>query len=113
MSENIHFDERDKNEDGRIISVELGRGFDRFAERVAQAKAAQTPTPADEDDLGQPDIDVFDAVQILTDEQIENIILAQKPGKDDTVARFFFQELFRRDEKHALEIFRRWRDHNA
>lgn len=110
MSENIHFDGRDRNEDGRIISVQLAPGFERFAERVAQAKAAQTPTPADEDAPGQPDIDVFDAVQILTDEQIENIVMAHEPGEDDTVARFFFQELFRRDEKHAMEVFRRWRN---
>lgn len=64
----------------------------------------------DEAELRQMEIDVYDAVQILTDAQIENIIMAQKPGKDDNVARFFFQELFRRDEKHAMEVFRRWRE---
>ncbi len=64
----------------------------------------------EEAELRQMEIDAFDAVQILTDAQIENIIMAHKPGENDNAARFFFQELFRRDEKHAMEVFRRWRE---
>ena len=55
--------------------------------------------------------DIFDAVAMLTDEQLESAIFMIPPSDKDRedVARFFLQELSRRDESKALETFRRWR----
>ena len=55
--------------------------------------------------------DIFDAVAMLTDEQLERAIFMIPPSdkEREDVARFFLQELSRRNESKALEIFRRWR----
>lgn len=88
---------------GRVVTVQ----FAPYLEKFRRQQAAPTPEPEpDEDDL--PDYDVFEAVHILTDDQIEAVILERKPGKDDNIVRFFLQELFRRNEKNALDVFRRW-----
>lgn len=55
--------------------------------------------------------DIMDAVEMLTDEQVESVIFAISPHDKEKldVARFFLQELRRRDEAHALDVFRRWK----
>lgn len=55
--------------------------------------------------------DIMDAVEMLTDEQVESVIFSISPSDKEKldVARFFLQELHRRDEAHALEVFRRWK----
>ena len=55
--------------------------------------------------------DIMDAVEMLTDEQVESVIFAISPQDKEKldVARFFLQELRRRDEAHALDVFRRWK----
>jgi hypothetical protein len=55
--------------------------------------------------------DIMDAVEMLTDEQVESVIFAISPNDKEKldVARFFLQELRRRDEAHALDVFRRWK----
>lgn len=56
--------------------------------------------------------DIMDAVSMLTDEQIESAIFSIDPNDRDKldVARFFLQELSRRDEQNALDVFRRWQN---
>lgn len=48
---------------------------------------------------------------MLTDEQVESVIFGISPHDKEKldVARFFLQELRRRDEAHALDVFRRWK----
>ena len=55
--------------------------------------------------------DIMDAVEMLTDEQVESVIFGISPHDKEKldVARFFLQELRRRDEAHALDVFRRWK----
>jgi len=92
---------------GRVVTVQFAPYLEAFRRRQAEAKTAPAPeTAPDEDEL--PDYDIYEAVQILTDDQIEAVILDRKPGKDDDIVRFFLQELFRRNEKNALDVFRRW-----
>ena len=54
--------------------------------------------------------DLLDAVDMLTDEQLEAAVFMVSPGDKDglDIARFFIQRLADRDEKKALEVFRRW-----
>ena len=55
--------------------------------------------------------DILESVQMLTDEQIERAVFAISPTDAEKldVARFFLQELHRRDEANALAVFRRWK----
>ncbi len=55
--------------------------------------------------------DIMDAVEMLTDEQVESVIFSISPSDKEKldVARFFLQELRRRDESRALDVFRRWK----
>ena len=96
---------------GRVVTVQFAPYLEKLRLQHEQPKAAPAPEPEpDEDEF--PDFDIYEAVQLLTDDQIEAAILDRKPGKDDDIARFFLQELFRRDEKNALDVFRRWRSQN-
>lgn len=54
--------------------------------------------------------DLLSAVSLLTDLQLETAIFRIDPQDSyrADVARFFFQELMRRDEKKALDVLRRW-----
>lgn len=52
--------------------------------------------------------DIQDMLELLTDDQLEQLILAVDP-KDQNIAKFFLQELYRRDSKKALDVFRRWK----
>lgn len=55
--------------------------------------------------------DIMDAVEMLTDEQLERAIFTISPTDAEKldVARFFLQELHRRNENNALAVFRRWK----
>lgn len=82
---------------GRVVSVTLAPWV---------AKAMEEKRKADE----QEHQDLMDAVDMLTDEQLEEAILMIRPDDKENldVARFFLQKLATRDEKKALAIFRRW-----
>lgn len=102
---------------GRIVSVDIPDSVISFAERVGELsrkRAAEQTAPkndqqASADGYDLPEWDIYEAVQILTDDQIEHAIMEQVPGENDNIARFFLQELFRRDEKNAMQVFKRWR----
>ena len=92
---------------GCVVAVQFAPYLEKFRRQQAAPAPAPAPEPEpDEDEL--PDYDVFEAVHILTDDQIEAVILERKPGECDDIVRFFLQELFRRNEKNALDVFRRW-----
>lgn len=54
--------------------------------------------------------DMKDMVEMLTDEQIEAAVFTVDPKDKERrdVARFFLQALSIRDERKALDVFRRW-----
>lgn len=55
--------------------------------------------------------DIFAAVELLTDKQIAAAVL-EIPNDDQTrtdIARFFLQQLFKRDAEKALKVFKAWR----
>lgn len=85
---------------GEIVKVE-------FAPWVLSALAAKKKK---EEEARERFEDTLAAVEMLTDEQLINAVnLAPyaDPEKRD-VGRFFLQQLAGRDEKKALEVFRRW-----
>ena len=91
-------------ENGRIVNVTVDENLlDLAIYRKQQEKAKLEQAKAEMQDL-------FDKVAMLTDEQIEAAVFAIDPNDKDKldVARFFLQELARRDEDNALTVFRRW-----
>lgn len=86
---------------GVITAVEMPIDFKKAAEKIKEKREAQAREEWD---------NILDAVAMLTDKQIENVIFSIDPqdGEKKDVARFFLQELSRRDEAHALEVFREW-----
>lgn len=52
--------------------------------------------------------DMADTLDLLTDEQLEELILAVNP-KDLPLVKFFLQTLYRREPKRALDVWRRWK----
>lgn len=54
--------------------------------------------------------EIFTLVSMLTDEQIESAVerLDRDDPHADDMARFFIQELYRRDKEKALETWQRW-----
>lgn len=87
---------------GRVVSVEFTTDFQQAAQRIKEKKQQESRALW---------ADVLDAVQMLTDEQLEEAVLIIDPNDKEKadVARFFLQELNRRDEKAALDLFRRWK----
>ena len=96
-------------EGGRIVNVEIAPGVIdllEYRKKQEQQKKEQVRESVQ---------DMYDAVAMLTDEQIEAAVFCIDPEDKEKidVARFFLQELTRRDEKRALEVFRRWRGKEA
>lgn len=94
---------------GRVVSVTVPTWFKHYAWR--RKKEQERQKEKQDAEAAQAANDLMDAVQMLTDEQIEAAVMEIDPnGKNALdVARFFLQELTRRDEKNALEVFRRWK----
>lgn len=89
--------------------------------KAAALAASTTTAPASDDAAGgepgedpAPDLDpgsIYDAVSLLTEDQLERAILSipyTDKGRAD-VARFLLQELARRDMPRALAVSRRWK----
>lgn len=87
---------------GRVVSVSIPIDFQQAAQRIKEKKQAEARAMWG---------DIMDAVQMLTDEQIEDAVMLIDPADKEKadVARFFLQEMNRRDEKAALDLFRRWK----
>lgn len=85
---------------GRVVKVELAP----WAAAVLEQKRQKEAEARERFD------DTLAAVEMLTDEQLihaVNLAPYADPEKRD-VGRFFLQQLAQRDEKKALDVFRRW-----
>lgn len=56
--------------------------------------------------------DMLGLVELLTDEQLISAVF-DTDSANPNVARFFLQQLAKRDEKKALEVFKAWRDRQS
>lgn len=92
-------------EGGRVVSVMPAPWLEEYKRRKAE-QAQQEREQARQDFA-----DILESVQMLTDEQLERAVFAISPTDKEKidVARFFLQELSRRDEANALAVFRRWK----
>lgn len=92
-------------EGGRVVSVMPAPWLEEYKRRKAE-QAQQEQEQARQDFA-----DILESVQMLTDEQLERAVFAISPTDKEkiNVARFFLQELSRRDEANALAVFRRWK----
>lgn len=85
------------NNNGKVIHVEFAPWFIQALEQHHEQQRREMQ-------------EIFDAVEMLTDDQLEEAVLSISP--DDTqrldVARFFLQKLMLRDRTRALEVFKRW-----
>lgn len=92
-------------EGGRVVSVMPAPWLEEYKRRKAE-QAQQEQEQARQDFA-----DILESVQMLTDEQLERAVFAISPTDKEKidVARFFLQELHRRDEANALAVFRRWK----
>ena len=90
---------------GKIVSATVAPWM---AEAV---KARQEAAERAEEESREAWQNMLEMVEMLTDDQIEEIILSISPADREKadVARFFLQLLARRDEKKAVEIFRKWK----
>lgn len=89
----------------RVVSVMPAPWLEEYKRRKAE-QAQQEQEQARQDFA-----DILESVQMLTDEQLERAIFTISPNDAEKldVARFFLQELHRRNETNALSVFRRWK----
>lgn len=92
-------------EGGRVVSVMPAPWLEEYQRRKAE-QAQQ-----EQEQARQSFDDILESVQMLTDEQLERAIFTISPTDAEKldVARFFLQELHRRNESNALSVFRRWK----
>lgn len=78
------------------VSVQIAPWFEEAVQRRKEAARERMS-------------DTLDMIGMLTDEQLAAAVLHSPKDKPD-VARFFLQELAKRDEKKALSVFRSWQN---
>ncbi len=91
-------------ENGRIVNVTVDKNLIDLALYRKQQEKKKVEQARQEWE------EIQAAVAMLTDEQIESAVFSISPKDKEKldVARFFLQELTRRDAKRALEVFRKW-----
>ena len=96
-------------EGGKVVNVEIAPAVINLLEHRKKQEQIK------KEQVNETLRNMYDAVAMLTDEQIEAAVFCVDPHDKEKidVARFFLQELTRRDEKRALEVFRRWRESEA
>ena len=94
---------------GRIVKVELAPGVTDLA--AYRRKLAQEQEEKQKQEASETWRDIMDTVAMMTNDQLESAVFCVDPNDKEKadVARFFLQELSRRDESLALDVFRRWR----
>lgn len=89
---------------GRVVSIDFAPWLDDYARRKAEQRATeeQSARANFEETLAM--------LEMLTDEQLEAAISSIDPNDTENadIARFFFQQLAKRDKSHAVEVLRRW-----
>lgn len=93
-------------EGGRVVSVMPAPWLEEYQRRKAEQAQRE------QEQRRQGAADILETVEMLTDEQLERAIFTISPTDKEKidVARFFLQELSRRDEANALAVFRRWKN---
>lgn len=92
-------------EGGRVVSVMPAPWLEEYQRRKAEQAQRE------QEQRRQDAADILEVVEMLTDDQIERAIFAISPTDKEKadIARFFLQELCRRDEANAVAVFRRWK----
>ena len=104
----------------KIVSVSLMPGIAELIEKRRNAQQIQTveaveaveEIPEEENDGDDLDTsDIFELVEMLTDEQLIAAVMRTNPNDKtgEYVARFFLQELAKRDRKKAIQTFAQWK----
>lgn len=101
----------------KIVSVSLMPGIAELIEARRNAQQQQIveaveETPEEDNDGDDLDTsDIFELVEMLTDEQLIAAVMKTNPNDKtgEDVARFFLQELAKRDRKKALQTFAQWK----
>ena len=89
---------------GRIVSVDFAPWLADYNRRKAEQRAA-------EDQAARENFEeTLAMLEMLTDEQLEAAVFSIDPNdaQKADIARFFLQELAKRDKSHAVEVLRRW-----
>ena len=89
---------------GRVVSVDFAPWLDDYARRKAEQRAAEDQAARESFE------ETLAMLEMLTDEQLEAAIFSLDPNdaENSDIARFFFQQLAKRDKSHAVEVLRRW-----
>lgn len=89
---------------GRVVSVNFAPWLDDYACRKAEQRAAEDQAARERFE------ETLAMLEMLTDEQLEAAIFSIDPNDAENadIARFFFQQLAKRDKSHAVEVLRRW-----
>lgn len=93
---------------GRIVSVEVAPWLAEYNRRKAEQRAAEDQAARERFE------ETLAMLEMLTDEQLEAAIFSIDPNdaQKGDIARFFFQQLAKRDKSHAVEVLRRWQSQN-
>lgn len=89
---------------GRVVSVEVAPWLAEYARRKAEQRAAEDQAARERFE------ETLAMLEMLTDEQLEAAIFSIDPNDAENadIARFFFQQLVKRDKSRAVEVLRRW-----
>lgn len=89
---------------GRVVSVNFAPWLDDYARRKAEQRAAEDQAARERFE------ETLAMLEMLTDEQLEAAIFSIDPNDAENadIARFFFQQLAKRDKSRAVEVLRRW-----
>ena len=89
---------------GHVVSVDFAPWLDEYARRKAEQRAAEDQAARESFE------ETLEMLEMLTDEQLEAAIFSIDPNDTENadIARFFFQQLAKRDKSHAVEVLRRW-----
>lgn len=93
---------------GRIVSVEVAPWLAEYNRRKAEQRAAEDQAARESFE------ETLAMLEMLTDEQLEAAIFSIDPNDAENadIARFFFQQLAKRDKSHAVDVLRRWQSQN-
>ena len=89
---------------GRVVSVDFAPWLAEYNRRRAEQRAAEDQAARERFE------ETLAMLEMLTDEQLEAAIFSIDPNDAENadIARFFFQQLAKRNKSHAVEVLRRW-----
>ena len=95
-----------------VVDVQPAPWLEAAAKKWKSKRAPEVEAEEIPDDPVKAWQDIEDITEMFTDEQLEAAVFAVDPKDKDgmDIARFFLQKLAIRDEKKALDVFRRWKN---